>query len=350
MLQLSSMFDLAQDGKSSMSWDVDVPLDAKPWSIGLIVGPSGSGKTTLAREMFGDRVLKGFDWPSDQCVLDAFPAGMPIKQISGLLGSVGFNSPPSWLRPFGVLSNGEQFRVTIARALAEIEGMVVVDEFTSVIDRQVAKIASNSVQKAVRRQAGRQFVAVSCHYDIIDWLQPDWILEPQQGRFAWRSLQRRPGIDFAIHPVPVSAWQVFKKHHYLTGKIHAGAKCFGLMFGDECVGFTSYIHFPHPKARNIRHLHRSVILPDWQGLGLGGMLADWAGGFLHGFGYRCRRVIAHPAVIAHCLKSPRWRLAGVSKNKCGGMTSTSKSLAKRFNLHALRRVHTFEYVPEGERA
>jgi ABC-type ATPase with predicted acetyltransferase domain len=35
-----------------------------------------------------------------------------------------------------------------------------VDEFTSVVDRQVAKVASHTVQKAVRRQS-RQLVAVT---------------------------------------------------------------------------------------------------------------------------------------------------------------------------------------------
>ena len=39
------------------------------------------------------------------------------------------------------------------------------DEFTSVVDRQVAQIGAHAIQKYVRKH-GRQFVAVSCHYDI----------------------------------------------------------------------------------------------------------------------------------------------------------------------------------------
>src|SRR5690606_32461711 len=102
--------------KSTVEWEVEIPLDFD-WNIGLIVGPSGCGKTTIAKELFG---LSGnFDWPTDKSVLDAFPKGMSIKEIVGLLSSVGFSSPPNWLRPFHVLSNGEQFRVTLARAIAE---------------------------------------------------------------------------------------------------------------------------------------------------------------------------------------------------------------------------------------
>lgn len=67
------------------------------------------------------------------------------------------------------------------------------DEFTSVIDRQVAKIASHTIQKTIRR-AKRQFVGVACHYDIVDWLQPDWIIEPHNGTMVWRQLEKHPPL------------------------------------------------------------------------------------------------------------------------------------------------------------
>jgi ABC-type ATPase with predicted acetyltransferase domain len=69
----------------------------------------------------------------------------------------------------------------MARALSEDTDMVVIDEFTSVVDRQVAQVASHTVQKAVRRTPGRQFVAVTCHYDVTDWLQPDWVYDVAAG-------------------------------------------------------------------------------------------------------------------------------------------------------------------------
>ncbi|MEV1247900.1 hypothetical protein [Nonomuraea sp. NPDC049750] len=69
---------------------------------------------------------------------------MSIKDIVALLGAVGLSSPPAWLRPYRTLSNGEAFRASIARALAESGDLVVIDEFTSVVDRQVAKVAGMS--------------------------------------------------------------------------------------------------------------------------------------------------------------------------------------------------------------
>jgi len=93
----------------------------------LIVGPSGCGKTTLAKELFGDGIVQGYDWPANQSVVDGFPDKLGIREITALLSKVGFSSPPAWLRPFRTLSYGEQFRSTLARSLAASTGTVVID-------------------------------------------------------------------------------------------------------------------------------------------------------------------------------------------------------------------------------
>src|SRR5439155_23161378 len=118
--QVEGIFDLAPARQAVLEWEVELPLDAKRWNIGLIVGPSGSGTSTVARALFGEAYhgQERYAWPGDRSVVDAFPAEMSIKEVVTLLSSVGFSSPPAWLRPFQVLSTGEQFRVTLARLLA----------------------------------------------------------------------------------------------------------------------------------------------------------------------------------------------------------------------------------------
>src|SRR4030095_13282412 len=100
-------------------------------------------------------VVSDLDWPLDRSVVDAFPSRLSVKDVIGALTSVGFGSPPSWLRPYQALSTGEQFRATAARALAEAASreapLVVLDEFTSVVDRQVAQVASPGIQTAAAR-------------------------------------------------------------------------------------------------------------------------------------------------------------------------------------------------------
>src|SRR3972149_2494583 len=88
------------------------------WRIGLIVGPSGSGKSTLATKLFGKYLYQRKGWPADRAVIDGL-GDLPIKQITGMFTAVGFSSPPSWIKPYHVLSNGEQFRCDLARALSQ---------------------------------------------------------------------------------------------------------------------------------------------------------------------------------------------------------------------------------------
>jgi len=146
----------------------------KEWNIGLIVGGSGTGKTTIINELFKDNVIKDFEW-NNKSVLDNMPENIETKDIEKMFYSVGFGSVPSWLKPYKVLSNGEKMRVDLARALLE-KDFIVFDEFTSVVDRQVAQTTCIAINKAIK-STNKKFIAVSCHKDIIEWLQPDWMFD-----------------------------------------------------------------------------------------------------------------------------------------------------------------------------
>src|SRR5690606_41533658 len=93
--------------RTVLKWDANLPIEERPWNVGLIVGPSGSGKSTVARKLWPEQMARQFEWDPKRSILDAFPADMAVKEIAELLSSVGCSSPPSWVRPFGVLSNGE---------------------------------------------------------------------------------------------------------------------------------------------------------------------------------------------------------------------------------------------------
>ena len=112
--QVEGLFDLAPARQAEVRWDVTLPIEERPWHIGLIVGPSGCGKSTIARRLWPFHLAYEPAWPADQAILDAFPKDLSIKEIVALLSSVGFSSPPAWLRPFHVLSTGQQFRVRLA--------------------------------------------------------------------------------------------------------------------------------------------------------------------------------------------------------------------------------------------
>lgn len=144
------------------------------WNIGLICGGSGTGKTTIVNELFKDNLITNFEY-DDNSVLDNMPNDVTTEEIEKMFYAVGFGSVPSWLKPYKVLSNGEKMRVDLARALLE-KDFIVFDEFTSVVDRQVAKTACIAINKAIKN-TNKKFIAVSCHKDIIEWLQPDWMFD-----------------------------------------------------------------------------------------------------------------------------------------------------------------------------
>ena len=307
--QLEGMFDVPRAETARLEWRGNVPIEDEPWRVGLIVGPSGCGKSTLLRDLFGDpRSLK---WGAPSVIEDFDPA-LSIADIAAACQAVGFNTIPAWMRPFAVLSNGEQFRATLGRLLIEEGEMVVVDEFTSVVDRQVAKIGAHAVQKWIRKHPSKQFVAASCHYDVVDWLQPDWILEPATMTFSRRSLQRRPELEVAISPVPYSAWRTFAPFHYLTKELHRAAQCFCLFVDDRPAAFAGIISSPISsgahKGEAIRAVSRLVTLPDWQGMGLAMVLVDQLGAAYTALRLRLRTYPAHPALIRTFDRSRAWAM------------------------------------------
>ena len=166
-----------------------LPIEGDWWQVGVIVGKSGSGKSSVAMQIPETQYFKGKavyvdfkycapDFPDD------FPANLTVKEVGEALCSSGFAEPPAWLKSYSCLSTGQKMRVDIARALCLPEKLVIFDEFTSVVDREVAKISAFAISRNVRRHVGRQFIAVTCHFDVVDWLEPDWTYNMDTGEFV----------------------------------------------------------------------------------------------------------------------------------------------------------------------
>jgi GNAT superfamily N-acetyltransferase len=316
--QVAGLFDVPLGERATETFEVERPdLDA-PWKVGLIVGPSGSGKSVIARQLFGDRLQVGSSWPADAAVIDGF-GDLPIKRLTELLTSVGFGSPPAWIKPYHVLSGGQRFRCDLARALAiglEATGhneppLVAVDEFTSVVDRTVAQFGSAALSKSIR--SGRvncRFVAVTCHYDVAEWLEPDWTLNMATGSVAGRRL-RRPPLELEVARCRRELWPLFARHHYLSGELARSARCYLAAWNNRPVAFCATL--PVIGKRGHWRITRLVTLPDFQGLGIGLRLAEAIGDDYLSAGTRMNLSAAHPSIVQHCARSPRWRTVAVKK-------------------------------------
>jgi ABC-type ATPase with predicted acetyltransferase domain len=176
------MFDLPSEHlKETFTGSID--FEEKDWSVGIIYGASGSGKSTIAKELFGNDIFTDTQH-NGESVIDEMPKNKTVKDITKAFCSCGFSSPPSWLKPYSVLSNGEKMRVDLAKAILSEKELVVFDEFTSVVNREVARVGSYAIQKAIRK-TNKKFIAVSCHDDVIEWLEPDWTLCTDTMKFEW---------------------------------------------------------------------------------------------------------------------------------------------------------------------
>lgn len=328
LLQLEGMFDLEPVEEMERSWDVEFDLNEREWNIGLIVGPSGSGKSTMVDSIEAFHGGDSFAWDPELSVVDNFDS--PIRETVSLLSSVGFSSPPSWRQPFHTLSTGEQFRASVARSLENANksgNICTIDEFTSVVDRTVAKVGSIAIAKHIRRN-NQKFVASTCHYDVLDWLQPDWVFDMASLEFTWRSVQRPEPIHLEIYRTSKEAWNLFSRHHYLNTSLSNSAICFVCVVDGSPAGFASAITHPRMAVPTYRE-HRTVVLPDYQGVGIGNKLSEFVASLFVARGYRYISITSHPGMVAYRSKSQMWHMkrspsaASVGKGHYEGTFSKS---------------------------
>jgi ABC-type transport system involved in cytochrome c biogenesis ATPase subunit/GNAT superfamily N-acetyltransferase len=305
--QVRGMFDLPNQTEHVETIEADLPFEQHPWQIGMIVGPSGSGKTSLGRALFGEAAyIQGYPWPEDAAIVDAFGPQYSTREIVQALSAVGFSSPPHWLKRYRELSAGQQFRCDLARALLEEKPVVVLDEFSSLVDRRAARVCCASVARALRKRGRPKLVALTCHRDIVAWLCPDWVYDTARRLFFRPRRRQRPRITLEIYRASREMWELFSPHHYLSGALHRAARSFVAYWEGEPVAFTSYL--PLMGQRRARREHRTVVLPDYQGLGIGNAVSEWIGAWLKAQGLRFYSITSHPAMIRHRSRNGRWKL------------------------------------------
>lgn len=320
---------------------IDLPQE---WNIGLIVGRSGSGKTTIAKELFGDYIVAQYSYTHDS-ILDDMPQNVSVSEISQALTSVGFSSPTSWLKPYSVLSNGEKMRCDLARAILEKKELFAFDEFTSVVDRNVAKIGSLAMQKAIRNGGGK-FIAISCHEDIQEWLMPDWVFNTDTMTFSRYDLEEqkknRPDIKLDIYETnhKQEYWQMFSKYHYLAHHFNQASKTFVAFANGQLCAFAALLAFPHPVRKNLYKIHRLVVFPDYQGVGIATKMCNMLGEYMKSHGKDLSIVTSNSAMVYSLKRNPFWKCIHIGRNKIS--KTTLKTFIATFGQD--RITTTFEYT------
>ncbi len=342
--RVSQAFDYKFEGVTQT--EITVPTFPKEYQLGVIVGASGSGKSTLLKQLGTEEV---FDWNENKSIASHFTSP---EEALDKLGASGLNSIPSWLKPYHVLSTGEKFRVDLARRLKDY---AVIDEFTSVVDRNVAKSASVSISKYIRNKGLKNITLSTCHYDILDWLEPDWVYDTTSRKFYDRGCLRRPKVELEILPCSVKAWDLFKKHHYLTHEINPASDCYMAVWENTLVAFYSILAFPSGAFKNGWRGHRLVVLPDYQGMGIGTRFSEAIAQFYVNSGKRFFAKTANPRTGEHRNKSHLWKATSTNgkDRKCdlNSLNWESKKNKKGFDVKsaylsemALRVCYSHEFI------
>jgi ABC-type lipoprotein export system ATPase subunit/GNAT superfamily N-acetyltransferase len=281
--------------------------------IVLIVGTSGSGKTTILKTVDDPRPIVIDD---TKIVIENFSTP---ERGEELLLACGLRTIPAWFRTPNTLSNGEFHRFEIALGIDQ--GHNIIDEFTSVVDRDTAKSLAYSVRKYFDQHPGVLYIA-SCHRDIIDWLDPDYIYDTDMQKLsARRSLHLRlgrPKLTLTIRSTSADYWPLFRRFHYLDSAISRSAHYYVLLLGDKPIGFHAAIHSTNRDIHSYWRGHRTVILPEFQGMGIGTAFSDAVAEIYVSRGLRYFSKTAHPSFGEHREKSPLWRPTSTNRQSRKG--------------------------------
>lgn len=311
--RISNVFDYEFDG--IISTNIVIPKFPNDFQIGLIVGSSGSGKSTLLNE-FGD--IEKHVWNNNLSIASHFES---FEDASSKFGAVGLNSIPTWLKPYSVLSNGERFRADMARSLHD---NAVIDEFTSVVNRECAISCSTSISKYIHSNDLHNIVFASCHDDIIEYLEPDWIYDTDKKNLSvGRCVRQSKNIILKVNQCDKQVWSMFAKYHYLSADLNISSDCYIVSWDNIPVAFGAILAMPGKFGNDARVCvseHRIVVLPDYQGMGIGNKLSEYLGELYLSQGYRYFGKTANPRMGEHRQRSSLWRATSSNLRKSRNLT------------------------------
>lgn len=332
-------FDIQNKEESNVIVEANLEHLPKDWNIGVVYGGSGTGKTTILKNYFKKEMDKSY-FDNSKSLISNFDWLEP-KDATFLLSAMGLSSVPTWLRPFNTLSNGEQYRANLAYIVgsAKENEVILIDEYTSVVDRDVAKAMSNALQKYIRR-TNKRIVLASCHFDIMEWLQPDWIYSPSKGRLEIASQLRQPTIELSIFRCRYETWNLFKQHHYLTEDLNLASKSFVITWNDKPIAFIGVLPFPNGSFKNAFRITRLVILPDFQGLGIGLKILNYISSLYLTDNKTMYIRTSNPALYLGLQKNNDWF-------ECGNSGKDRKGEVMFSNSEKSNRIaYSFKYIGE----
>ena len=140
---------------------------------------------------------------------------------------------------------------------------------------------------------------------------------------------------------------MFSKYHYLDHSLSTRSINYCVILKDKIVGFIGVIHLSHSTYGLTYRVHRLVVLPDYQGIGIGKFLLNTVASKFYETNKHFYLASSSKSMLEALKKDKNWIL----KNKRIGTFTTSKSpsFARKNTKKTMRAgmiLFTFKYFPK----
>jgi uncharacterized protein len=200
VLAVAAMFGLGVDEARTQTIIPVMTLELRGGAVVFITGASGSGKSSLLGLIDAElakrddaTVLRfdALDALPDLPLVDLFP-NLSLPRTLEMLSLAGLNDAFVMLRRPCELSDGQRYRLKLAQAMATATAtvrpesdrrllVVLADELGATLDRVTAAVIARNIRKWVSSQSRVCFVGATTHDDLLEFLQPDVLIEKELG-------------------------------------------------------------------------------------------------------------------------------------------------------------------------
>ena len=319
---------------------------AADFDIGVVVGPSGSGKTSTVQLFRPCITLQQHRWKAGVPIMQHFRTP---QQAERMMAAVALNNVPDWLQPYHKLSGGQKFRADLAMALERWgtkknrRKYLVIDEYCSYLDDNTSKAISHKLQRHLRREGRTGVLIATLKPQLLPYLKPEWVLHTSALRCELLTPSRWPRLRLRIEMRHVlgssgEVWKKFSRYHYLSHGFSRGAKSFVVYCNGEMCGFHAAVRHMCPK--DLIFAHRTVVLPEFQGFGVGPTIHALMGAYLRRCcpDFKFRVITSHHNMIESMKRHPEmWKERYSGVKRAAGENFFAANKVKR-------ALTNFEYV------
>jgi len=170
----------------------------------------------------------------------------------------------------------------------------------------------------------------------------------------------KPTIHLDVYEIhgtdKLNVWKIFEKHHYLSATLNTSAVCFVAVWEGVLVAFSANLVMPgripplyEGDCRKKYRESRLVVLPDYQGLGIGTSFSECVGEIFLRRNYRYFSRTAHLKMGVHREESTCWRATSTNQVSREKAQKCSKNEAwHNYKLDTKRICFSHEYLGKNK--